>query len=668
MQRARLLTTLAGLAAATFVLGGCGLSAQTVGPVAEPSATVRTPIVQTIYTAVDFVGRHGVLAGYEQSLSGGPTTATQTVETVPRTSEILRTSDGGRTWQRTSLGNWQVLALDMVTARVGYLTAMGLDGGYAVLRTADGGRSWRRVERLPFQPTIVGVFGPAKLLVLSGGRLWSTEDGGRTWRSLRLGVPGIAAADFSSPLKGYAVAGTSILATEDGGVHWQRSYSLPRTLALQLGPATGATIDVPSGGRGWASFTLSACWPGGCPNVVLHQDLGGAWRIVSGEDAGPLGGVAASEDRFPGGALSLWATGPESAVWNGAGGLWQTADGGATWQEIGAAKAHQPSPPFVAVSGARPGDIWAVGQDQWGGYLLHDTETGWQQVRPEPFPVSAVDFVTRQVGYGIGLSWNPHAIVGTRDGGRSWRMLSPAGSGLPIALDFLSPDHGYVVTAGSGGTLFETADGGRTWQTVASFASPAAALTFRSATEGAVLLETGPGWPLQFALRETADGGATWNAGGIPRTLKDALATATPIDVTSASAVLPSPVDGYFLALVGGDPELWQLRAGNWSALSVPPGEASRGNGPEQYQGGAMAEGPKGDLWLALQPAWTGAPVRIMRRQAGAWQTYDLPLPVRLNLPAGSQAISVFGPDDAVLLTNIGPIETTDGGQSWQRP
>lgn len=647
--------------AALLALSGCGIE-QASATASEPMATIKAPLEQTVYTAVDFVGREGLLAGYKETLTG-PSAPSQP---VAGSGAIWRTADGGRTWRRTQLGNWQVLQIDMVTARAGYLTATNPNSGFAVLRTGDGGRSWRRVLRLAFAPSIVGTWSPAKVLLLSQGELWSTADGGRSWHRVRPQIPGIAAASFTSPLTGYAVAGTRILATDDGGVHWHTRYVLPQSLTVQIGPPTGATIDVPRGGRGWASFTLSTCWPGGCPNVVLHQSPSGRWQIVSGEDAGPLGGIAASEDGFPGGAQGLWSTGPESAVWNGSGGLWQTADGGATWQEIGAPEAHQPSPPFVAVSGVRSGDLWAVGQGAWGGYLLHDTETGWQQVLPQPFPVSAVDFVSREVGYGIGLSWAPHAIVGTRDGGRTWTMLSQIQGSLPIAIDFTSPEHGYLATAGSGGTLLETGDGGRSWQVAAYFQAPPAFLAFRDPLDGAALLETGPGWPLQFVLQETADGGKTWYGAGVPEALSDTLASATPVVVTSAAAIFPSAANGFFLALVGHEPQFWQLIGGRWQALTVPTGEAARGSGPEQYLGAAMAAPAADDVWLTLEPTWSQAAVRVMRLHASSWQIYDLPLPLRLNLPTGSEAVSSFGPGRAVLLTNIGPLLTTDDGRTWQ--
>ncbi len=657
--------------------GGCGGLQPSSASLSEPQATVEAPLEQTIYTAVDFVGRKGLLASYRQTLGSPPAaaqaaaqasaTASQTApEPVPGTSEIWRTADGGRTWRATPLGSWQVAAIDMVTARVGYLTATDPDTGSAVLRTQDGGRTWHEALPLEFAPSIAGVFSPSKLVVLSDGALWSTEDAGLHWRKVVPDVFGIDAASFSTALRGYAVSGTRILETQDGGVHWQVEYALPQALALQLGASTGATIDVPPSGRGWASLSLSACWPSGCPNVVLHSDVGGHWQIVSGEDAGPIDGVDASEDGFPGGAQTLLATGPESAVWNGAGGLWQTEDGGATWQEIGAPKAQQPSPPFVAVSGVRRGDIWAVGQDRWGGYLLHRTAAGWRQVRPKPYPVSAVDFVTARVGYGIGLSWAPHAIVGTRDGGRTWHVLGQAPGGLPVAIDFAGAEEGYLATAGAGGTLWRTGDGGRTWQAVGTFAAPPVSLAFRDWRDGTTVLETSPGWPLSFSLQQTSDGGVTWVGGRLPEALTDTLSNATPIVVTSASAVFPGALAGYFLALVSRQPQLWRTRGSGWQAVDVPAGSAGRGTGPEQYQGGAISAAGPGEVWLALQPLWPGAPVRVLRLGASSWQAYDLPLGVHLDLPEGSETISVFGRERAVLLTNLGPLETVDGGRTWR--
>ena len=580
MRPRRLLAVVAGLAAVALAAGGCGIFAQPSAAIPEPVAQLKAPLAQTIYTAVDFSGRHGILTGYRQDLQDQP---------VPGGSLLWWTGDAGRSWHRTRLGNWQVQAVEMVGTRVGYLAAMNPNVGYAVLRTGDGGRSWHEVLPLQFPATFVQIWNRREVLVLSGGNLYSTRVGGSAWQAVHPDLSGIVAASFSSTLTGYAVAGTNVWTTKDGGVHWQVAYSLPAALVLQLGTATAESIDVPAHGGGWASFSLSACWPGGCPHVLLHQDPDGTWQIASGEDAGPIIGVAAAEDYFPGGAQTLWTTGPQSVVRNGPGGLWQTSDGGQTWQELGAPAAQQPSPAFVAVSGVLRHNIWAIGQDTWGGYLLHRTATGWRQVRPQPYPVSAVDFVTAKVGYGIGLSWSPGAVVGTRDGGRSWRVLTQVQGGLPVALDFTSPNHGYLATAGAGATVWQTTDGGRKWQRLQSLGAPPLSLAFGDPRHGAALLEVGPGWPLAFSLQETADGGRTWQAGSLPESLSDTLSQAQRSIVTSASAVVAPGGETYFLALVQRLPQLWRTSGRDWLPIDVPPGGQARGSGPEVYKGGAMS-------------------------------------------------------------------------------
>ncbi len=665
MRPLRLFALTVVVATGMLALGGCGLL-QTSAPASEPVATIASPIAQTVYTAVGFVGKDGMISAYEQPLVGqAPAAPATAAAPPPNPGKLLSTRDGGRTWHATSLGNWQVDAIDMVTHRVGYLAADDPDVGYAVLRTADGGRSWREVLPLTFSPTFLRASGAGGLLVLAGGNLYATEDGGRHWRSVHPDVPGIVAASFPTVLRGYALTGLGILETEDGGVHWRVRYTLPQGLVAQLGLATGATIDVEPQG-GFAAFTFANCWPSGCPHVVLRIAASGDWQIVSGEDAGPLPTVTAPEDGFAGGAQQLWTTGPDSVVWNGAGGLWQSTDAGASWQEIGAPKAHQPSPAFVDVSGVRSGDLWAIGQDVWGGYLLHRTAVGWQQVLPQPFPVSAVDFVTDRVGYGIGLSWSPRAIVGTRDGGRTWHVLPGVGGGLPVALSFTSPEHGYLATAGISPTLWQTADGGRSWQVVGAFAAPPVSLAFSDPRHGAALFATGPGWPLEFALAQTEDGGRTWTTEGLPDAFQSLLTNTTPTVVTSTSALFPTPDRGYLIALVQHVPQLWGFLGSRWQAIAVPGGTQARGNGTESFKGVAMSSPGARHLWLALQPNWSQAQARIMRLGPSGWQLYDLPAAVSLDLPQGSGAVSAFGDGRAVILTNLGPLETEDGGQTWR--
>jgi photosystem II stability/assembly factor-like uncharacterized protein len=121
-----------------------------------------------------------------------------------------RSGDGGRTWQRSDVaGNFAsttpVLAFSDATH--GYLLAAGLRGGGGsfVLRTDDGGATWQTVTSIATYLGAVFGLGP-------NGTLWAgtqgdagpvgrpvldvSRDGGRTWADARL--PGLVGSIFAT--------------------------------------------------------------------------------------------------------------------------------------------------------------------------------------------------------------------------------------------------------------------------------------------------------------------------------------------------------------------------------------------------------------------------------------------------------------------------------------
>ncbi len=109
---------------------------------------------------------------------------------------VLRTEDGGRTWQRQPPRGDFFCSVHFPTARVGYICGQG----GALLRTEDGGRTWdwlrqgkgigpnsRAFRALWFVSEQRG------FLVGDGGLFWQTTDGGRSWEALR-GLPASANA------------------------------------------------------------------------------------------------------------------------------------------------------------------------------------------------------------------------------------------------------------------------------------------------------------------------------------------------------------------------------------------------------------------------------------------------------------------------------------------
>jgi photosystem II stability/assembly factor-like uncharacterized protein len=127
----------------------------------------------------------------------------------------------------------------------------------------------------------------------------------------------------------------------------------------------------------------------------------------------------------------------------------------------------------------------------------------------------------------LSLASNPLVIFRTVDGGRSWTptfsdpcetvsLVRAPPCGSPVSIDFLTPDHGWALFSKprSRGTLLETNDGGRTWKVVS-----------RTAFSGALhFVDPNVGWavsdPSDFigeqpstpggTLYRTADGGRTW--------------------------------------------------------------------------------------------------------------------------------------------------------------
>lgn len=173
-------------------------------------------------------------------------------------STLLRTVDGGRTWQRLPRPDG-MREVQFTSARNGWAVR-----GYEVLRTDDGGGTWRAVssvyaeaeiERLWFASDSVG-------WKLHRGALQATRDSGRTWTPRPL--PGgryIRQMRFLDERTGFAVGvGGVVYRTADGGVSWQRE-SMPTRRDL---------FDVAiAGERAWAV---------GAGNAIFRRDESGEWR------------------------------------------------------------------------------------------------------------------------------------------------------------------------------------------------------------------------------------------------------------------------------------------------------------------------------------------------------------------------------------------------------
>ena len=215
--------------------------------------------------------------------------------------------------------------------------------------------------------------------------------------------------------------------------------------------------------------------------------------------------------------------------------LMATANGGTTWHVLYQAPAHVSlsTPDFVSPT---TGYMLATNQNTHGTRLMRTTDKGlqWSYVpAPINFPGnlgSALDFITPKTGWLLSggepsAGYQSKTLYQTRNGGQTWQPVTSTGSlssssltqnrllagGYIDGLDFLTPSWGYVPL--SRGPILVTHDGGRhfTPQWTKTF-SPGNAtilsLSFLSPATGFILSE----YPGLTSLWRTYNGGASWSS------------------------------------------------------------------------------------------------------------------------------------------------------------
>jgi photosystem II stability/assembly factor-like uncharacterized protein len=298
---------------------------------------------------------------------------------------ILRTVDGGRTWQARAIPGTESLDfrdVDAMDARTAYLLSIGSGEASRIYKTTDGGATWT----LQFQNRDPKAFFDAMAfwdrgrgLVVGdsvGGQfaILRTLDGGRNWSAvpaagLPPALPGegaFAASGTSVAVRGTrhawigtgAAASARVLRTEDAGSTW----SVSSTPVSPAGPTAGifsiAFRDVLHGiivGGDYKNETQALS------NAAVSEDGGATWTVV--RPPGLAGFRSAVTYVEAAGFQRVLAVGPSGGD--------LSLDGGRRWTPL-------PHKGFHAVAFPRRGAIgWAVGE---GGLIARI------RVLKEPLP------------------------------------------------------------------------------------------------------------------------------------------------------------------------------------------------------------------------------------------------------------------------------------------
>src|SRR4051794_4647470 len=220
---------------------------------------------------------------------------------------VLATSTGltghaSPTWRLTDTGvTAQFRGLDPVSSRVAWVA--GAAG--TILRTVDGGRSWQPVgpagaSALEFRD--IEAFDAAHAVALTIGpgtdsRLYRTADGGRSWTETFRNQDPAAFYDcltFLDPRHGLALSDPvdgkfRILATADGGRTWRvrPTAGMPPALTGEFAFAASGTCLVSAGGRAWF-----ATGGGATARVFSSRDGGRHWTVTGTPvRSGPSAGI-----------------------------------------------------------------------------------------------------------------------------------------------------------------------------------------------------------------------------------------------------------------------------------------------------------------------------------------------------------------------------------------
>jgi len=231
---------------------------------------------------------------------------------------VFRTSDGGRTWRRSTIATHITAGLDPTPA----LDFLDAQRGWLVLTV---GSAVRRGTS------------PAPSLSL----VYRTTDGGQSWRLISSAGPSCASIAFISATKGFSACGgqfnggsSGLLSTKDGGVTWSRESVLGSSQESVAQPVFfdsvhGATVVYQSDG-----YSIDVTSDGGATWRQTASAASGSTFVPSGFQ--PYNVNPSFEDAqdfwlfaTPPGCDSVCAKGGVVTDW-----LYHSADGGATWQLV----------------------------------------------------------------------------------------------------------------------------------------------------------------------------------------------------------------------------------------------------------------------------------------------------------------------------------------------
>ncbi len=381
--------------------------------------------------------------------------------------KILKTTDAGNTWFIQYISTTKdIFTSDFISESTGWIAgAQGM-----IYKTTDGGTSWAQ-QNSGLTVTLYGMFfltTTTGWAVGTEGKLIATTDGGNTWVTKTTNtVQNLYNVQFISSSVGYAV-GTfgMIIKSTNGGNTW-----VPLASGIDYS-LYGLQFTSPLIGYATGSF-----------GVMIKTTNGGfSWFEQTSNTYNDLYGISFSS------STTGWATGDFGTIV-------ATTDGGVNW--ISQSSGTKSILDAISFSGQSFGI--AVGEE--GTVVLsQDGGTSWaQQTSGVIQTLYGVHMINNTTGWAVGDS---AVIIRTTTGGGSWTEQNSHTDLSLYSVFFISPTTGWAV--GDFGTILNTINGGLIWKPETSNVSvPLMRIKFYNSNIG---------WAVGYGgeILKTIDGGHNW--------------------------------------------------------------------------------------------------------------------------------------------------------------
>jgi uncharacterized protein (TIGR03437 family) len=502
---------------------------------------------------------------------------------------VYRSTDGGESWSVIWRGGnlARYILIDPRNSNTLYVstgifdreasnsdpTAAYAPGGYGVLKTTDGGQTWQSLNEAnglmnryvgslfmhPANPDIL-LAAAGNNTYLQGAGVYLSTDGGQHWKQTLAETFSVTSVKLalSDPSIAYAAGPDTFYRSADGGQTWTVMAGGPQAQGIYGPPGThvGFPIDLLPDPRNPNRVFINNYQGGN----FLSVDGGRTWTSSS---KGYTGSQPEALALMKGNARQLYSA--------GASGIFSSTDAGASWQGL--------QYPSLGLDGwmevaTDPSDSQHVllGEPQCGKIFRSRTGgTTWAMVFQHPktdcsfnrHGFNALVFASSNpsVVYGAmrrddkgiqgGQGSGSYGVYKSVDGGETWTAANDANTAVfdvyTLVVDRQSENTAYIGTLSNG--VWQTVDGGKSWRQRSQGLPQLAVRALAIDTANPLMLYAGLD---NGGVYQSSDGGASWSRSGYgmdPQAMVHAIAVAPAGSSTVFAADLRT---GVYRSIDGG--------------------------------------------------------------------------------------------------------------------